>query len=122
MPELLLETDSWFHVDADIYYARLLGFEDEIVRDGMALRRAEPQILMPIPMSFKVMTSEVLDEKFAHDNGIRLDIAPMKTAVYVLQSCFVTLDVSGETYEVPVDKLRNDFTVKVAYLRYRRRS
>lgn len=123
MPEILLETDSWFTLDADLFYARLIGYDDEIVQDGVLLPKVEHDIFVGInqPLDYELLA----DDAFLHKAGIAtLDTAipTLRTARYALQSCFVTLSVSGELYDPPVKKLRDDFTARIAYLRYRRRS
>lgn len=124
MPELLLEHDAWFTLDADIIYARMFGFEDEIVEDRLRLTKVEPAIFMPIFQSTTRMIQEATDAAFLDKAGIfsvDMGIAPMRAAEYRLQSCFVTMSVSG-MHDPPVEQLRDDGTVTVAYLRYRRRS
>jgi hypothetical protein len=111
MPELLLETDSWFTLDADLFYARLMGYEDEIVKDGLQLTKVVPDIRVPIYQRLTLAPFDPLDPAAIE----------IRTARYVLQSCFATLSVSA-MHNPPVEKLRDDFTAKVAFLRYRRRS
>lgn len=114
MPEILLETDSWFTLDADLIYARLIGYEDEIVKDGLRLPRVEPEIYLAIMRRPRIY--EPTPAEFS------IEPEPMLKATYRLQSCYTTLDVSAELYDVPVENLRHDHIAKVAYLRYRRRS
>lgn len=127
MPELLLETDVWGSPDcedAELIYARLIGIDGEIVKDGLCLPRVEHHILMHIPQRLATFTDEIAPGVYKID-GVEIwmppAVDPMPVAEYTLQSCFTTLFVSGE-YHPPVEKLRPDFTAKVAYLRYRRRS
>jgi hypothetical protein len=122
-PQILLERDAWFTVDADLFHARLIGFEDEIVADWW-IRKVEPILLMPITQSMATMVREVTDQQFLDSAGIHdpeLGIAPMRTARYVLQSGFATLSIDG-MYSPPVERLRLDQTAKIAFLRYRRRA
>lgn len=104
-PRILLETDAVFTVHADLIYARLFGFEDEIVRDGMQLTRAEPMILLPIPPRIPL-------------DGHR-DLTGLGMARYMLQSAFTVLTVTGEPGppQHPAGA-----PVRVAYLRYKRRA
>ena len=112
-PQILLERDGGpVGLDADLFHARFLGFEDEIVRE-MWVPRAEPTILMPIPQ--RPIWSAV-DAASVH-----WEMEVSRVARYELQSGYVTLSVAAE-YDPPVEKLRPDFTARVAYLRYRRRS
>lgn len=122
-PQLLLEEDSWFDVDADLIYARLIGFDDEIVRDGMPLSKVPREIRMPILQSSRRLFREAEDEAFLNRLGI-FDPAllmPPAPAVFRLQSGSATIRVSGELCP-PVEQLRDDNTAVLAYLRYRRRS
>lgn len=112
-PQILLEGDSRFDVDADLFYARLIGFEDEIVEDGVRLTSVQPEIHVAIPQPLRL-------SDFAADEPI-VGLEPTTRAVYRLQSGFATLSVDG-MYGPPVEKLRKDFTARIAYLRYRRRS
>lgn len=112
-PQVLLERDGGpVGLDADLFHARLLGFEDEIVTE-MWVRGAEPTILMPILRRPVVLRADAA--------SLRYEMEPSRVARYELQSGFVTLSVSAE-YDPPVERLRPDFTARVAYLRYRRRS
>lgn len=114
-PEILLETDTGglYDFDADLIYARLLGFDDEIVKDGLLLPKVMDQIFVPIHQRLTRASSDPSD---------LLEIEPPRTARYVLQSSFVTLSVSGFVTDPPVEKLRDNFTAKIAYLRFRRRA
>jgi hypothetical protein len=123
-PQVLLEQDSWFDVDADLIYARLLGFEGEIVRDGWRLPKVTPEIRMPIVRSTRALFREAADEAFLNRAGIidvDLLMPTVRTAVYRLQSGFATIRVSGQ-FRPPVEQLRDDDTAVLAYLRYRRRA
>jgi hypothetical protein len=122
-PQILLERDAWFDVDADLFHARLIGFEDEIVAEWW-IHRVEPILLVPIHQSFRTMVREATDQQFLDSAGIYdtgLGFQPIRTARYVLQSGFATLSVDG-MYSPPVERLRPDNTARVAFLRYRRRA
>lgn len=111
-PQILFETDGGpVGLDADLFHARLLGFEDEIVKE-MWVSGAEPTILVPIPQRPVMLASDATE--------VRFEMEPTRVARYELQSGFAVLSVAAE-YEPPVERLRPDFTAKVAYLRYRRR-
>ena len=112
-PQVLLEQDGGpVGLDADLFHARLIGFEDEIVKE-MWIRGAEPTILLPIPQRPLVLATDA--------ETVRWEMEPSRVARYELQSGFAALSVSGE-YDPPVEKLRPDFTARIAYLRYRRRA
>lgn len=112
-PQILFERDGGpVGLDADLFHARLIGFEDEIVSE-MWIRGAEPTILMPIPQRPVVLRSDA--------TSLRYEMETSRVARYELQSGYAVLSVEAE-YNPPVEKLRPDFTARVAYLRYRRRS
>lgn len=123
-PRILMEGDGGpVGLDADLFHARLLGFEDEVVRD-IWVRGAEPTLLMPIEQSFATMAREATDQAFLDAAGIYdpdLGFRTSRVARYELQSGYVVLSVAAE-YQPPVERLRPDSTARVAYLRYRRRS
>lgn len=121
-PQILLERDAWFDVDADLFHARLIGFEDEIVADWW-IRKVEPILLVPLRQSMRTMVRDATDQHFLDSAGIfdpELGLTPMRTARYVLQSGFATLSVDG-MYDPPCE-LRPDCTAKIAFLRYKRRA
>lgn len=127
-PNVLLEGDAWLSVDADVYYARLLGYEDEVVQDAMRIHTALPEIYVPIPRRFVWPGPDEIALGLYKIDDTEVWMPPSipqlhaDRAVYRSQSVFVTLDVSCELYEPPVEKVRPDMTVRIAYLRYRRRS
>lgn len=109
-PQILLEGDGGpGSMQAEVYMARLFGFEDEIVADGVRLRRPEPVYFMPISSGPAWMRA---DED--------MQPAPIRTASYVMQSGFALVTLAAE-YAPPGVTLRDDFTFRVLYLRYRRR-
>lgn len=94
-------------LDADVYLARLIGFEDEIVAD-LRLDRARPEWLLAIPERVAVAQSEPVD------------YSPMRTARYVLQSPWATMKVESLLFGLPPSR-RPDHLSIVALLLYRRR-
>lgn len=107
-PQVLLEQDAWFNVDADLIFGRLYGLDGEIVQDGWQLRRIEPRVLLPIiPRSLLAM-----DDTPA--------VPTLRTATYVLQSGYVLVPMDA-VYAPPGVEIRPDGTFVVLYLRYRRR-
>lgn len=114
-PESLLETDNGpIGMKADIILARLLGFDDQIVSDTMRLRRVEPLLETPIPERLTLATLEP-------EPG---DYVPLRTARYVLQSGYVTMQVDPVAVPLPggVKVGPPDFRATVLFVRYRRRS
>jgi len=108
-PRSLLEVDGGPEgLRADVYMARLLGLDDDIVKDGWRLPRAEPHLRLPL---FQRVTLAVPDEML---------YPTLRTARYELQSSFCTLRVAAE-YLPPDVKVGPDFVATFAYLRYRRR-
>ncbi len=113
-PQILLATDAHFTVDADLFYARLIGFEDEIVRDAVQLPRVVPEIFLPIPRPRLTLRPR--------EPGAAIELSDLGVARYVLQTGHVVLTVSGE-YGPPIDHLDPEtVTARVVYLRYRRRA
>lgn len=113
-PQILLETNGGpVGLDADLIYARLIGFEDEVVQDGLRLSEAVATLRVPIPRRPLFVREDA--------DSVLWETEPTRVALYELQSGFATLSVSGE-YLPPVEQLRPDNTARVAYLRYRRRS
>lgn len=107
-PQVLLETDAGFSLDADVFFARLVGFDDEVVADWR-INRIEPELYVPL-MDRPTMAS-------AED--VLYPTMPRR-ATYKLQSSYAMHTV--QSIDGPSDvKPRPDFTIKVAYLRYRRR-
>ena len=110
-PESLLEHDSGGpSVKADVIMARLVGLDDEIVRDGWRLTHVAPELRLPI-MRRSPMFEEIQS----------LPDVNLPTARYVLQNGFV-LHHLDERYAPPgVEVGPPTFTFTVLYLRYRRR-
>lgn len=109
-PQILLEGDGGpGSVQAEVYMARLYGYDDEIVADGLRLPRPEAVYLMPIMSQPAWMRA---DED--------MQPALIRTATYVLQSGFALVKLAPE-YAPPGVTLGDDFTFRVLYLRYRRR-
>lgn len=109
-PQVLLEVDGGpLGVDADVFIARLIGFEDEVVDDGIRLRRAEPVYLVPLHRRLSMLEPDPAE------------LAPMRISTYVLQSGYALATVAAENAPADV-AVRDDFTVRVLYLRYRRRN
>lgn len=109
-PRILLEGDGWpGGVKAEVYLARLFGYDDEIVADVVRLPRPEPVYFLPIASRLGL---GVADEGPTEP--------PIRKATYVLQSGFALVTLAAE-YAPPDVKLRDDFTFRVLYLRYRRR-
>lgn len=91
------------HLDADLIFARLFGFDGQVDRDGLQLPVLLPDLHLPIP-HIETFTGETLTA----------------AARYVLQSGAITATVPA--VDAPEGmRLRADFTFKVAYVRYRRR-
>lgn len=108
-PQVLFEHDGGpDYLDADVFLARLIGLDDEIVEDGMRLRRLESVILLPIHRGFSLF-----------DDGPAEPT--LRTAEYVLQSGWAILSVALPYPIPPGVEPRPDGTVRVAFLRYRRR-
>lgn len=114
-PQILLEDDSEFELEADLIYARLFGFDGEVVHDGRPLFTVVPKILVPIVTPARVSLGGTNQPEDT------IDYETYRYAAYHLQSTHITLRVSGE-YGPPVAQLADDHTATVAYLRYRRRS
>lgn len=113
-PEMLLEHDGGpYSLDADVLMARLAGFEDEIVEDGLRLERIYPDLLRPIALPLRSWLTEAA--------------APpepsWRAARYVLQSGWVIMPLD-QRFAPPnvTPKVRMDGAVRVAYLLYRRRT
>lgn len=127
-PQILLERDAWFDLDADMFHARMIGFDDEIVREAW-IRRPEPVILEPIVRPFSLARADPTEiapgVHRLHGVDIHLpldddDLLYGRTARYHLQSGFVVFTVDAK-YQPPAEP-RPDMTVKIAFLRYRRRA
>jgi len=114
-PQILLEQDGGpFGVEADLIYARLIGYEDEIVKDGWRLRSIEPQLWLPITPSARSFLNP--------DAPPPLDVS--RSAIYVLQSGYAVMPVDPLIAPDVLDLLppgRDWQPVRVLYLRYRRR-
>lgn len=110
-PQVLLEHDSGGPgIAADLIYARLLGYDDEIVQDGWRLRRIEPVLLLPIFPRMSLAESDVLGP------GVT------RSATYALQSGYALVSVHAEVAMPPAGvRVGPDGTFRVLYLRYRRR-
>lgn len=109
-PMVLLEGDGGpGGIKAEVYMARLFGYEEEIVADGMRLRRPEPVILMPLHRRQSLLTDET--EPL---------LPSLRAATYVMQSGFAVVTLAAEYAPADVT-LQDDFTFRVLYLRYRRR-
>jgi len=108
-PQVLLADDAGgLGIDADLFHARLIGFDDQIDAE-MWVRRAESDIYVPLPPKLTPI-----------DFDIETMTPELRKAVYKLQSGWVVMTVNGEDAP-PHIELRPDFTIRVAYLRYRRR-
>lgn len=120
-PQVLLEHDTTPDgIDADLFHARLIGFDDQIVRE-LWLTKPLAVVLeaIPRPMTFAPVTDSTDPFSPAWDD----DMLYGRTARYHLQSGQVIWTVSLEvTTWPPIEKCRPDRTVKIAYLRYRRRA
>lgn len=109
-PQVLLEADGGpVGMQAEVVLARLLGFEDEVVQDGLRLAQVVPDLRVPLPASLSLLSSDSVQPQ------------PIRTATYVLQSGFALTKVAAE-YAPPGVEVGNDFTFRVLYVRYRRRS
>lgn len=111
-PASLLEHDGGpLSLDVDIFMARLVGMDDEVVADWR-IPRIEPYLLMPIAPPLRRMVSEA-------DASA---LPSLSAAKYVLQSGWATTSVSLWLADPPKGvRPRSDGTVKIAFLRYRRR-
>lgn len=111
-PELLLDADGGpVGATADIILARLLGFDDEIVDDSLRLGRVEQVWLKAIPQQFSVTAVE-----------LTADIEPLRTAEYVLQSCYAQMAVASMLLPPEMRGDSPTFQTSVLAVRYRRRS
>jgi hypothetical protein len=123
-PQILLEHDAWFDLDADLFHARLIGFDGEVVKE-VWVNSVMPVIMMPIyqRLALTIDPTEIAPGVHRLDGvEIHLPVDPHEPARYVLQSGFATLRVSGFVTDPPVERLRDDMTAVVAFLRYKRRS
>jgi hypothetical protein len=109
-PQSLLSGDGGCSEVADVYMARLIGFDDQLI-DDIRVERPMDVILAPIPerLSIAAFACEPYAPTF-------------RTARYVLQSGYVKLDVSAEHAPAGVRPRMQDLMFSVIYLRYRRRS
>jgi hypothetical protein len=109
-PRILLEGDGGpGSIRAEVYMARMLGYDDEVVADGLRLPRPEPVYRMPIVPRGPLFAAD--------DDPL---VPTIRAATYVLQSGFALVTLAAE-YAPPGVTLRDDFTFRVLYLRYRRR-
>lgn len=112
-PQILLERDGGPEgLHAELIYARLFGFDDEVVRDGWRLPRVEPVLYLPIMSSLRAVFAEPSAD---------VVFQPTRRATYRLQAAYALVAVHGEFAPAGVP-LRPDFTFRVLYLRYRRRA
>lgn len=113
-PQSLLEHDGGPEgMTADVVMARLIGFDDQIVKDGWRRERADPVLLLPIHERPKLTASLAPTEA---------DLYPtMRTARYVLQSGYVVFAMDAVLLPLGVPH-GPDFRTTFLYLRYRRRA
>jgi hypothetical protein len=112
-PESLLETDAASALPADVYFARLIGFDDEIVQDGWRLPGGTaPTPILRLPLMRRMTLA----------TGPDPSATMLNVAVYRLQSGSVVTPISAETALVPgVEPDFRTFVTRVGWLRYRRR-
>jgi hypothetical protein len=109
-PQVLLETDGGpVGMPAEVIFARLLGFEDEVVEDGLRLAEVVPDLRLPIMSLGPLLSSGPLEPQ------------PIRVARYALQSGYARTKVAAE-FAPPGVQLGPDFTFRVLYVRYRRRA
>jgi hypothetical protein len=106
-PESLFERDGGPEgMKASFIYARLMGHDDQIVKDGWRLDRVVPVLYLPM---FERLTLAEPDP-----------VAAMpRQAEYRLQSGYVLTDVSAE-FVPPGTRIDNRHLASVLYVRYRR--
>jgi hypothetical protein len=108
-PEYLLEGDGGpIGLKADAVFARLTGFDDEIVKDGYRLSRVEPELRVPMRPRLQAWSEPAASA------------ALLRVARYVLQSGWATLSVSVPYLPPGVEPDVTGQAV-LAFLRYRRR-
>jgi hypothetical protein len=106
-PNSLFERDGGPEgMTASFIYARLMGHDDQIVKDGWRLRRVEPVLYLPIPERLTLTEPDPL-------------LVMPRTAEYRLQSGFVLTHVSAE-YTPPGTPHDDRWLASVLYVRYRR--
>ncbi len=111
-PQSLLDGDAGgFQADVEVIMARLIGFDDQIVEDGWRLERVEPVLLLPL---FQKMT-------------LARAAAPVSTSMpraarYVLQGGYAIAPLDPMYAPPGIRPNMTTWTVRVLYLRYRRRS
>lgn len=111
-PQILLETDSGGpSVQAEVIMARLIGYEDEIVEDGLRLTRVEPVIRMPI-----------MRRPWIYEETQPPPDMTMPAAEYRVQSGFALVHLDAMYAPPDVEFRPPTFTFRVLYLRYRRRA
>lgn len=110
-PEFLFERDGGpLTLKADLYWARLIGFEDEVV-DDVTLTRPEFEIHLPLPIRPTAQIAADPHASLLH-----------RTARYVLQSNWATFAVSAICGPPGLPYSADTFLCQIAFLRYRRRS
>jgi hypothetical protein len=120
-PQILLEGDGGpSGLDADIFMARLIGYDDQIIEDTII-----PHIVDQLLRATRTVNPLPLDGT-SHDaiwcvDDVRAEPMTLREA-YVLQSGYATATWSLECGPMPDVKPRPDGTIRIAYLRYRRRA
>jgi hypothetical protein len=111
-PESLLETDAASALPADVYFARLIGLDDEIVQDGWRLPGGTaPTPILRVPLA-KRMTLATADDP----SDLRLNVAD-----YRLQSGSSVTPICAPLSVPGVAPGPRTLVTRVGWLRYRRR-
>lgn len=112
-PAILLETDAASALPADVYFARLIGLDDEIVQDGWQLPGGTaPTPVLRVPISRRMTLADGPIEPTMNN-----------VAEYRLQSGSAVTPIAAEVAIVPgVEPNPSTFLTRVGWLRYRRRA
>ena len=105
-------------IKAHLIFARLIGFDGEIVRDEQ-LDRYQDDILVPIMQSMTVNLYDPFSDEALSPSEATIE---MRTAKFVCQNVFYQLGVAWHL--LPYDLLppNKDYTATLLFLLYKRRS